>query len=90
MQGFRKEYNPFIMMIYGKGEQKNIYDVEALQYVQEAQFDKYRQELVIPSSMAIVIHALVNSITSENGHNFGANQSCRGRGRQNYGRGRWR
>lgn len=32
-QGLPEEYNPFIMMIYRKGEPTYIYDVEALLYV---------------------------------------------------------
>lgn len=41
LQGLPEEYNPFIMMIYGKLELTNIYYVEALFYVQEAQLDKF-------------------------------------------------
>lgn len=33
LQGLPEEYNLFIMMIYGKSEPTNIYDVEALLYV---------------------------------------------------------
>lgn len=41
LQGLPEEYNPFIMTIYGKLELTNIYYVEALFYVQEAQLDKF-------------------------------------------------
>lgn len=33
------------MMVYGKTEPMDIYEVKALLYVQEAQMDNYRQEL---------------------------------------------
>lgn len=38
------------MMIYGKVEPTNIYEVEVLLNVQEAQMEKYRQELKTPSA----------------------------------------
>lgn len=42
------------MMIHGKVEPTNIYDVEALLYVQEAQLDRFFQELLTPSVIANV------------------------------------
>lgn len=69
----------FIMMIYGKGGPINIYVMEALLYVQEAQLDKYRQELVTSSVTANVAHVLVSLGTGKNGHDVGANQAFRGR-----------
>lgn len=50
LQGFTEEYNPFIMMIYGKVKPTDIYEVEALVYVQEAQMEKYKQELTTPNA----------------------------------------
>lgn len=50
LQGLPEEYSPFIMMVYGKSEPKDMYDVEGLLYVQEAHLDKYCQELSSPST----------------------------------------
>lgn len=50
LQGLPKKYNPLIMMIYSNGEPTDIYDVEALLYVQECQLDKFKQELDTPSA----------------------------------------
>lgn len=44
----------FIMIIYGKWDPMNIYNVDALLYVQGAQLYKYRQELATPSATANV------------------------------------
>lgn len=54
LQGLLEEYNPLIMMIHGKVKSTNIYDVEALLYVQETQLDKFFQELLTPSVIANV------------------------------------
>lgn len=35
LQRLTKEYDPFIMMVYGKGDLTDMYEVEALFYVQE-------------------------------------------------------
>lgn len=42
LQGLHVEHNPLIMMIYIKGDLTNIYNMEALLYVQEAQVEKYK------------------------------------------------
>lgn len=76
------------MMIYSKGDPMNIYGVEALLYVQKAQLDKYRQELVSLSAISSVDQGLLNSEVTKhvapnaNGHHF-----YRGRGRNTCGRG---
>ncbi|KAI5387765.1 hypothetical protein KIW84_073748 [Lathyrus oleraceus] len=68
LQGLPEEYNPFIMMAYIKTDQMDIYEVGVLLYVQEAQLDKYRQELAAPSATTNVVqgaghyhHATTNS-----------------------------
>lgn len=47
LEGLPEEYNPFIMVIYGRHGSPSIADIEALLLVQEAQFDKFKQELVM-------------------------------------------
>lgn len=47
------------MMIYNKGDSIDIYDVEALLYVQEAQLDKYKQQLITLSATANIVHGQV-------------------------------
>lgn len=54
------EHNPFIMMIYRKGEPTSIYNVEALIYDQEAQLDKFKQEQATPSATANLAQCLLN------------------------------
>lgn len=66
LQGLLKEYNPFIMMIYSKGDPTDIYDVEALLYIQEAQLDKYRQELASLNVTANVAQKFLNSKSTKN------------------------
>lgn len=56
LHGLSKEYTSFIMMMYEKVEPADIYEVEALLYVQYAQMEKYEQELVTPSATAKIAH----------------------------------
>lgn len=69
----------------------DIYDVEALLYVQEALFDKYRKELASLKNTTNVAQGLLKSEVTKhvapnaNGHHF-----YRGRGRNTHGRGRGR
>lgn len=42
--------------MHGNREPLTLFDVEALIYVQEAQLDKFRRELVISSDTANVAH----------------------------------
>lgn len=44
------------MMIYGRPDSPSISDIEGLLLVQEAQFDKYRHELVVVTVSANVAH----------------------------------
>ncbi|CAI8612920.1 unnamed protein product [Vicia faba] len=50
LQGLPEEYNSFIMMVYRKCDLTDMYEVEALLYIQEAQLDKYKQELATSSA----------------------------------------
>lgn len=49
-QGLLEEINSFIMMVYGKIVPPTLYEIEALLYVQEAQLDKYPQELSLANA----------------------------------------
>lgn len=49
LEGLPEEYNSFVMMIYSKLGTSSIDEIEALLKVQEAQFERYRQDLVNPS-----------------------------------------
>ncbi|KAK2414066.1 hypothetical protein QL285_036702 [Trifolium repens] len=52
LEGLPEEYNPFVMMIYGRPDSPSLFDIEALLLVQESQFEKFRQELTIPNASA--------------------------------------
>lgn len=54
LEGLPEEYNNFVMMIYGRPDSPSPYDIEGLLLVQEAQRDKFRQELAITSVSANV------------------------------------
>lgn len=57
LDGLPEEYNPFVMQMYESTESPLLCDVEALLYVQEAQLDKFRQELVVSTVAANVAHS---------------------------------
>lgn len=78
------------MMIYGKVEWTDLYDVEALLYVQEAQLDNFCQELSIPSVTVNVAQAITNQNSGRNGRTSEFYQYSRGRGCFNHGQGRRR
>lgn len=61
-----------------------------LLYVQEAQLDKYRQELVISSVIANVAQAFGTTNFARNASSGGLNHYFRGRGKSTQGRGRGR
>lgn len=79
------------MMIYRKGEPTNIYDVKALLYVQEAQLDKYMQELPSRSAITNIAQGLLSIEATKMAHRMlmaitiflGRGRSTRGKG---YGR----
>lgn len=73
LQGLTEEYNMFIMMIYGKGEPTDIYDIEALLHVQEAQLDKCRQELDAPIATININQASSKSGAGKTRYHFGLN-----------------
>ena len=77
-------------MIYRKGKPNDIYDVDALLYVQESQLDKYKQELASLNAIANVSQVMINSYSGRNGNVFGAYQSFCGRGTSTCGTGRGR
>jgi histone deacetylase 1/2 len=55
LEGLPEEYNPFVMMIYGRPDSLSLLDLEGL-LVQESQLEKFRQELTVPSASANVAH----------------------------------
>ncbi|KAI5447130.1 hypothetical protein KIW84_014834 [Lathyrus oleraceus] len=76
LEGLPKECNPFVMHNYGCTTPPTLCDVEALLYVQEAQIDKFRQEMDTSNVAANVAH------TSQEGNiSIGAYSFHRGRGR---------
>lgn len=48
---FTRDYDMFVMQMYGNLEPIKPFDVEALLYVQEVQLDKFRHELVVSSDV---------------------------------------
>ncbi|KAI5393135.1 hypothetical protein KIW84_060321 [Lathyrus oleraceus] len=78
LQGLPKEYNPFITTVYSKGDLTDMYEVEALLYVQEAVLDKYKQKLATSSASANVAHGSFVQTHARNGYS-------RGRGRYTQG-----
>lgn len=50
LDGLPEEYNSFVKMVYGRPGVMTISDIEALLLVQEAQLDKFRQELAISNA----------------------------------------
>lgn len=47
LDGLSKEYNSFVMQMYGMTKPPTLHDVEALLYVHEAQLAKFSQELAL-------------------------------------------
>jgi histone deacetylase 1/2 len=64
LEGLLEDFNSFVMMVYSRFDTPTIEDVEALLLLQEAQFDKFRQELASPSVYAHV--AITESKVGEN------------------------
>jgi histone deacetylase 1/2 len=52
LDGLPEEYNPFVMMMYGRSDSPSLFDVEGLLLVQESQLEKFRQELAVPNASA--------------------------------------
>lgn len=72
-----------MMMIYIKIETSTLYEIEALLYVQEAQLDKYRQELSITNVTKNMVHVEENHTLK---NTKGGYQHSQGRGHTNKGR----
>ncbi|GAU19342.1 hypothetical protein TSUD_336290 [Trifolium subterraneum] len=90
LEGLPEEFNSFVMMVYSRFDTPTVEDVEALLLLQEAQFEKFRQELASPSVSAHV--ALTDSKMSDNSvdqdsHEVGTEHYVAGKGR---GRGKGR
>ncbi|GAU20748.1 hypothetical protein TSUD_231620 [Trifolium subterraneum] len=54
LDGLPEEFNSFVMMVYSRFDTPTIEYVEGLLMIQEAQFEKFRQELTNPSVSANV------------------------------------
>ncbi|MCI35565.1 retrovirus-related pol polyprotein from transposon TNT 1-94, partial [Trifolium medium] len=54
LEGLPEDFNSFVMMVYSRLNTPTVDDVEALLLLQEAQFEKFRQELTNPSVSANV------------------------------------
>lgn len=80
LQGSPEEYNPFIMMIYNKGDPIDIYIMELLLYVQKAQLDKYKQEIVTPSATANIAQGSFVPNAVRHGYTQGRGKSAYGIG----------
>lgn len=96
LEGLPEEFNSFVMMVYSRFDTPTVEDVEALLLLQEAQFEKFKQELTSPSVSANVAHTETNASDSNSEHesqelgteHYNVNTN-RGRGRGK-GRGRGR
>lgn len=80
LDGLPEEYNPFVMVIYGRIEPPMIHDLEELLLVQEAQFEKHKQHVGTESVLINVAQGPSNHINQ--------NDCNSNRGRGNCGRGR--
>ncbi|PNX94499.1 retrovirus-related Pol polyprotein from transposon TNT 1-94, partial [Trifolium pratense] len=96
LEGLPEEFNSFVMMIYSRFESPTVEEIEALLLLQEAQFEKFRQELANPSVSANVAkvdtnsnNPSVDSEDQESGTEHYYVTASRGRGRGK-GRGRGR
>ncbi|KAI5391882.1 hypothetical protein KIW84_076616 [Lathyrus oleraceus] len=80
-----EEYNSFIMMAYIKTEPMDIYEVNGLLYVQEAQLDKYHEELAALSATTNIVQGANHhhKIT----HSSSSGYQSRGKGKPGRGRG---
>ncbi|GAU36893.1 hypothetical protein TSUD_220620 [Trifolium subterraneum] len=94
LEGLPEEFNLFVIMIYSRFDSPTVEDFEALLILQEAQFEKFKQELHAPSVSANVAHSearSTESVTNQDLHEVGTEhynvnpQRGRGRGK---GRGR--
>lgn len=75
------------MMIYGKTEPTDIYDVDAILYVQKTQLERFRQKLATHIAIANVAQAVGNKNYDKSGISSGSHHYFHGRGIP--ARGRW-
>src|SRR3954468_23417458 len=71
LEGLPEEFNPFVMQMYGCPVPPTLCDVEALLYVQEAQLDKFRQELAASTIAANVAHTSIEESGSRGAYSGG-------------------
>lgn len=56
LEGLPEEYNAFVMMFYGKFDNKDLMELESMLFVQEAQLEIFYQELSSPAPSANALH----------------------------------
>lgn len=76
-----KEYNPFMMQMYGTMGYFSLYDVEVLLYVHEVQLDKFWQELTIATMSVNMAHANHQTCGVRDQHTNSNGKGCVSRGR---------
>jgi histone deacetylase 1/2 len=86
LNGLPEKYSPFVMQMYGCPIPPSLCDVEALLYVQEAQLEKYCQELSLANATTNVAQSEANfsSKSTRGGSQYQqgrSNSRSRGRGR---------
>lgn len=57
LEGLPEEYNAFVMILYGKPGNTDLMELESLLLLQEAQLEKFKQELTIPAPSANAVQA---------------------------------
>ncbi|GAU29238.1 hypothetical protein TSUD_362280 [Trifolium subterraneum] len=94
LEGLPEDFNSFVMMMYSRFDTPTVEDIEGLLMLQEAQFEKFRQELTNPSVSANIAQIGSKNHQSnseaedtESGNESYNSNSYRGRGR---GKGRAR
>lgn len=65
-------------MVYSKGDLTDMYEVEALLYVQEAVLDKYKKKLTTSSASANIAHGSFVQTHARNGYSRGRGRYTRG------------
>lgn len=88
LEGLPEEYNPFVMMVYGRIDPPSVDAIEALLLVQEAQLDKFRQELA--TSNVSVNVAQAKTSTGSASLNVAETTNMRGGGNRGRGCGGYR
>lgn len=60
LDGLPKDYNSFVMIVFTKLDSIDLTDLDSMLLVQQAQLDKFRQELPIPAVSAYLVLANSN------------------------------